>query len=74
MKIILLSIGKTDDPILSQIIEEYRKRINYYLPFEMQIIVDIKKGRNLSDKEQKKTGRGENIEMATTIRPSYSAR
>ncbi|NLX65932.1 MAG: 23S rRNA (pseudouridine(1915)-N(3))-methyltransferase RlmH [Bacteroidales bacterium] len=54
MKIILLSIGKTDDPILSQIIEEYRKRINYYLPFEMQIIVDIKKGRNLSDKEQKK--------------------
>ncbi len=54
MKIILLSIGKTDDPLLSQIIEEYRKRINYYLPFEMQIIVDIKKGRNLSDKEQKK--------------------
>lgn len=54
MKIILLSVGKTDDPLFSQIIEEYRKRVNYYIPFEMQIIPDIKNTKNLSGKEQKK--------------------
>ena len=54
MKTILLSVGKTDDPLFSQIIEEYRKRVNYYTPFEMQIIPDIKNAKNLSEKEQKK--------------------
>lgn len=54
MKIILLSIGKTDDPLFSQIIEEYKKRVNYYMPLEMQFIPDIKNTKNLSEKEQKK--------------------
>ncbi len=54
MKTILLSIGKTDDPLFSQIIEEYRKRINYYISFEMQIIPDIKSTKKFSEKEQKK--------------------
>ena len=54
MKIILLSVGKTDDPHFSQIIEEYRKRVNYYIPFEMQIIPDVKNTKSLSEKEQKK--------------------
>jgi 23S rRNA (pseudouridine1915-N3)-methyltransferase len=54
MKIILLSVGKTDDPLFSQITEEYRKRIGYYMPFEMQIIPDIRNAKNLSEKEQKK--------------------
>ncbi|MDR2816422.1 MAG: 23S rRNA (pseudouridine(1915)-N(3))-methyltransferase RlmH [Proteiniphilum sp.] len=54
MKTILLSVGKTDDPLFSQIIEEYRKRVNYYIPFEMQVIPDIKNAKNLSGKEQKK--------------------
>lgn len=54
MKTILLSIGKTDDPLFSQIIEEYRKRINHYVSFEMQIIPDIKSTKKFSEKEQKK--------------------
>lgn len=54
MKIILLSTGKTDDPLFSLIIEEYRKRINYYIPFETQFIEDLKNTKHLSEKEQKK--------------------
>lgn len=54
MKIILLSVGKTDDPHFSQIIEEYRKRINFYIAFEMNTTPDIKNTKTLSEKEQKK--------------------
>jgi len=68
MKIILLSIGKTDDPLFSQIIEEYRKRVNYYIPFEMQIIPDT------LWKRTKKAGRGKTAEMAATVRLCYTAR
>lgn len=54
MKTILLSVGKTDDPLFSKIIEDYKKRINFYIPFEIVIIPDIKNAKNLSEKEQKK--------------------
>lgn len=54
MKITLLSVGKTDDPLFSQIFEEYSKRVNFYTPFELKIIPDIKNAKNLSEKEQKK--------------------
>ncbi len=54
MKIILLSMGKTDDPLFSQIIVGYGKRVNFYIPFEMQVIPDIKNAKNLSEREQKK--------------------
>lgn len=53
MKVILLSVGKTDHPLLSQIIEEYRKRVNHYIPFEMKIVADPKNRKNLSENEQK---------------------
>ena len=54
MKIILLSIGKTDNPLFSQIIEGYRKRINFYIRFDIHSLPDLKNARNLSEKEQKK--------------------
>jgi 23S rRNA (pseudouridine1915-N3)-methyltransferase len=54
MKIILLSVGKTDDPLFSQITEDYGKRVSHYIPFEMQTAPDIKNAKNLSEKEQKK--------------------
>ncbi|MDR0422611.1 MAG: 23S rRNA (pseudouridine(1915)-N(3))-methyltransferase RlmH [Proteiniphilum sp.] len=54
MKTILLSVGKTDNPLFSQITEEFSRRIGHYVPFEMQIISDIKNTKNLSEKEQKK--------------------
>ena len=53
MKITLLSIGKTDHQALAQLIEEYRKRTNFYLSFEIETVSDIKNTKNLSEREQK---------------------
>lgn len=53
MKIVLLSVGKVDDDFFAQAIEMYRKRINFYLPFDNEIVPDVKNTKNLSEKEQK---------------------
>lgn len=47
MKIVLLSVGKTDNEYFAQIIEEYKKRINHYLPFEISFVPDVKNRKNL---------------------------
>jgi 23S rRNA (pseudouridine1915-N3)-methyltransferase len=53
MKIILLSVGKTDNKQFAQLVDEYRKRVNFYIPFETQIVPDIKNRKTISEKEQK---------------------
>lgn len=53
MKTVLLTIGKTDDNALAQLIDVYCKRINFYIPFELEIIAEIKNTKNLSEKEQR---------------------
>lgn len=53
MKIILLVIGKTDKDFVKNGIEEYQKRLVHYLPFEINIIPDIKNTKNLSENHQK---------------------
>lgn len=53
MKSVLLVVGKTDDKYLNEGIDKYCKRIVKYLPFEMQIITDIKNTKNLSEEVQK---------------------
>ncbi|PID71125.1 MAG: 23S rRNA (pseudouridine(1915)-N(3))-methyltransferase RlmH [Flavobacteriales bacterium] len=53
MKIKLLVIGKTDDKNLSALIAIYQKRLKHYIGFELNIIPDIKKTRNLSPNQQK---------------------
>lgn len=53
MKISLLVIGKTDAGYFSQGIQEYENRLKHYLPFEMQVIPDIKNVKNLSEEQQK---------------------
>ena len=60
MKVILLSVGKTDDDFYARAIDVYKKRLNHYVPFETEIVPDIKKTKNLSEKEQKNL-EGENI-------------
>ena len=54
MKITLLVIGQTDALYLKNGIEEYLKRINHYISFELKIIPDIKKVKNASEEIQKK--------------------
>ena len=54
MKIKLLAIGKTDSKELERLIGDYENRLKRYLPFELVIIPDIKRTKNLSEGEQKR--------------------
>lgn len=53
MNIKLIAIGKTDHKQLLQLIEEYQKRLSFYIKFEFEIIADIKNSKNLSELQQK---------------------
>lgn len=53
MKIKLLAIGKTDNLHLQQLIDEYSKRLGFYISFELKIIPDIKNSKSLSEIQQK---------------------
>ena len=53
MKITLITIGKTDDAYILEGIDKYLKRLKHYIKFEIQIIPDLKKTKNLSEEEQK---------------------
>lgn len=60
MKIILLAVGKTDDPSIAQLIDKYVNRLKHYVNFEIEIIPDLKNTKNLSI-EQQKTDEGKLI-------------
>ncbi|WP_299136788.1 23S rRNA (pseudouridine(1915)-N(3))-methyltransferase RlmH [uncultured Tenacibaculum sp.] len=53
MKIKLLTIGKTDNKHLIQLIDEYQNRLKHYIKFTLEIIPDIKNVKNLSEQQQK---------------------
>ena len=53
MNIRLLAIGKTDNKSLQSLIEEYTKRLSFYIKFELEVIPDIKNVKNLSESQQK---------------------
>lgn len=53
MKITLLVIGKTDSAYLTEGINEYVKRLNHYINFDIEVIPDLKKNKNLSVELQK---------------------
>lgn len=46
-------IGKTDNPNIKTIIEDYSKRLSMYINFSFEIINDIKNPKNLSELLQK---------------------
>ncbi len=53
MKIKLITIGKTDNKNLQTLIEDYAKRLGFYVPFDFDVIPDIKNVKNLSESQQK---------------------
>lgn len=53
MNIKLLAIGKTDNKSLQTLIDDYTKRLSFYIKFDMEIIPDIKNAKNLSENQQK---------------------
>ncbi len=53
MNIRLIAIGKTDNKSLQSLIDEYQKRLSFYIKFDLEIIPDIKNVKNLSESQQK---------------------
>ena len=49
----LLAIGKTDNKQLQSLIDDYTKRLGFYIKFELEVIPDLKKVKNLSEDQQK---------------------
>ena len=53
MKMTLLLVGRTADRLYAEGIEDYAKRINHYIPFNIKVIPEIKNSKSLSEKQQK---------------------
>jgi 23S rRNA (pseudouridine1915-N3)-methyltransferase len=53
MNIKLIAIGKTDNKNLQSLIDEYQKRLSFYIKFDLEIIPDIKNVKNISESQQK---------------------
>ncbi|KZE74141.1 MAG: 23S rRNA (pseudouridine(1915)-N(3))-methyltransferase RlmH [Myroides sp.] len=53
MNIKLLAIGKTDSKPLQTLMDEYMKRLSFYIKFDLEVIPDIKNAKNMSEAQQK---------------------
>lgn len=53
MKITLLVVGKTTDSHIISLIDDYKKRLTHYVPFELQVIPELKNAKALSEAQQK---------------------
>jgi 23S rRNA (pseudouridine1915-N3)-methyltransferase len=53
MKSIFLVVGRTVDPHFTVIIDEYVKRIKHYMPFDMEVIPELRNTKSMTEKVQK---------------------
>lgn len=53
MEIKIIAIGKTGRTELEQLIKSYQNRLKHYVRFSIEIILDIKNSKNLSEKKRK---------------------
>jgi 23S rRNA (pseudouridine1915-N3)-methyltransferase len=53
MNIKLIAIGKTDNKSLISLVEDYTKRLGFYIKFDFEIIQDLKNVKHLSEAQQK---------------------
>lgn len=53
MQIRLITIGKTDNPAIQKLTEEYSQRLGHYIRFEIEILPDLKNTKSLSIPAQK---------------------
>ena len=49
----LLVVGNTTDPHIVALIDDYKRRLTHYLPFEMVVIPELKNAKNLTEEQQK---------------------
>ena len=55
MRITLLVVGKTTDTHIELLIQEYQKRLAHYIPFNIQVIPELKNTKALTPEQQKQT-------------------
>ena len=67
MQLSLLVIGKTDSAQIETEIKRYESRLKHYLPFELRVIPDVRRGSKLSAEDQK---RAEGEEFLRYITPT----
>lgn len=65
MKLTLLVVGKTTDAHLDSLIGDYTKRLTHYVPFQIQVLPDLRNAKSLTQ-EQVKQQEGEGILKAVT--------
>ncbi len=53
MKLTLLVVGKTTDAHLEALIGDYAKRLTHYLPFQIQVVPDLKNAKSLTQDQIK---------------------
>ena len=53
MKFILLMVGKTIEKHYITGIQDYVERIKHYIPFDVEVIPELKKTKHLSEEQQK---------------------
>lgn len=67
MKIMLVAVGKTDNPQLESLISTYVKRLGHYIGFQFESIPDIKNTKKLSESQQKEK---EGLAILSKVTPS----
>ncbi|MDR0394616.1 MAG: 23S rRNA (pseudouridine(1915)-N(3))-methyltransferase RlmH [Tannerella sp.] len=53
MKVVLLMIGKTDARWWNEALEDYTGRLKHYIPFDVEVIPDLKNAKNRTEAQQK---------------------
>jgi 23S rRNA (pseudouridine1915-N3)-methyltransferase len=53
MKIVLLVVGKTNDVWAKGALGEYENRLKHYIPFQVEVIPDLKSTKNLTEEQIK---------------------
>ena len=53
MKTIFIVVGKTTDQRIVELMQEYLGRINHYLPFEVEVVPELRNAKNLTTEQQK---------------------
>ena len=53
MKITLIVVGKTTDKRINDLVGEYAARVGHYIPFDIEVIPELKNTKALSEQQQK---------------------
>lgn len=53
MKIVLIQVGKTTNPHIVSLIDDYVARLKHYASFEIQTIPELRNTKNLNEQQQK---------------------